>query len=151
MSTEAIDTACVALRTFVHVSGALRAQALIPHRSSLPVVVSCTRLGPLEIVIGQRSVQLPHDVEIEAPVPDLGPLGPMPPFDVSVERGEVAGMIGGLEALRDAALRMADAIGNGAAVVVEMESTTPDVPLALSARTGEPVLVTFGDAEFEMD
>jgi hypothetical protein len=151
MSTEAIDTACVALRSFVHVSGALRAQALIPRGSALPAVVSCTRLGPLEIVIGERSVQLPHDVEIEAEAPDLGALGPMPPFEVSAERGEVAGMIGGLEALRDAALRMAEAIGSGTAVVVEMESTTPDVPLALSARAGEPVLVTFGDADFEMD
>jgi hypothetical protein len=151
MSTEAVDTACVALRAFVHVSGALRAQALIPQGSALPVVVSCTRLGPLEIVIGERSVQLPHDVEIDAPVPDLGPLGPMPPFDVAVERGEVAGMIGGLEALRDAVLRTAAAIGEGAAVVVEMESTTPDVPLALSGRAGEPVLVSFGEDEFELD
>src|SRR4051812_11764307 len=72
MSTEAIDTACVALRGFVHLSGALRAQALIPQGSAAPVIVSCTRLGPLEIVIGERSVQLPHDVDFDTPAPDLG-------------------------------------------------------------------------------
>src|SRR3954470_17408129 len=91
MSNEAIDTACVALREFVHVSGALRAQALLPMGSAPPAIVSCTRLGPLEIVIGERTVALPHDVEFEAPVPDLGPLGPMPPFEVSADRGEVTG------------------------------------------------------------
>src|SRR3954463_11917638 len=113
MSNQAIDTACVALREFVHVSGALRAQALLPMGSAPPAIVSCTRLGPLEIVIGERSVQLPHDVEFEAAEPDLGALGPMPPFEVSAERGEVAGLIGGVDALRDAVLAMASAVGSG--------------------------------------
>src|SRR4051812_42079195 len=99
MSIDAIDAACVALRSFVHRSGALRAQALIPMGSGPPAVVSCVRLGPLEIVLGERAVELPHDAEIDAPEPDLGDLRPMPPFDVDAERGEVAGMIGGLELL----------------------------------------------------
>src|SRR4051794_12698628 len=151
MSTEAIDTACVALRSFVHVSGALRAQALIPMGSAPPVIVSCTRLGPLEIVIGERSVQLPHDVEFDVAEPDLGALGPMPPFEVSAERGEVAGLIGGVDALRDAVVALAAAIGGGAAVVVEMETTAPDAPFVLSARTGEPVLALIGEEEFELE
>ena len=151
MSTPALDTACVALRSFVHLSGALRAQALIPQGgANLPAVVSCERLGPLEIVIGDRSVELPHDVEIEGTAPDLGMLRPMPPFEVSAERGEVAGMIGGVELLSEAVLTVAGAIGNGAAVVVEMESTTPGLPLVLSGRVGEPVLVTLGEDEFEL-
>ena len=150
MSNEAIDVACVALREFVHVSGALRAQALIPMGSAPFAIVSCTRLGPLEIVIGERSVQLPHDVEFEAPVPDLGPLGPMPPFEVSADRGEVTGMIGGVDALRDAVLTIAETLGGGAAVVAEMETTTPDLPLVISARAGEPVLAMIGDDEFEL-
>src|SRR3954451_21515519 len=150
MSNEAIDTACVALREFVHVSGALRAQALLPMGSAPPAIVSCTRLGPLEIVIGERAVALPHDVEFEAPVPDLGPLGPMPPFEVSADRGEVTGMIGGVGALRDAVLRIGEPRGGGAAVVAEMETTTPDLPLIISARAGEPVLAMIGDDEFEV-
>jgi hypothetical protein len=151
VSNEAIDTACVALRSFVHQTGALRAQALIPLGSTPPAIVSCARLGPLEIVIGERSVQLPHDVDFEVAAPDLGPLGPMPPFEVSAELGEVTGMIGGVDALRDAVLRMASAIGGGAAVVVELETTTPEVPLVLSARAGEPVLAMIGEEEFELD
>lgn len=150
MSTSPVDTALAALRSFVHLSGALRAQALIPQGSNLPAVVSCERLGPLEIVIGERSAQLPHDIEIEAQAPDLGLLKPVPPFEVSAERGEVAGMIGGVDMLSEALLKVAAAIGRDAAVVIEMETTTPDLPLVLSARVGEPVLVTIGDEEFDL-
>ena len=59
-------------------------------------------------------------------------------------------MIGGLGALGDAVLTIAAAIGPQAAVVVEMESTTPEVPLVLSARAGEPLLVTLGDESFDL-
>jgi hypothetical protein len=74
----------------------------------------------------------------------------MPPFEVSPERGEVAGMIGGLGLLGDAIMTVAEAIGPQSAVVVEMESTTPGLPLVVSARAGEPLLVTLGDDEFEI-
>lgn len=150
MSSPALDTACAALRSFVHLSGALRAQALVPQDGAAPAIVSCARLGPLEIAVGERSVQLPHDAEIEAEPPDLGALRPMPPFEVSAERGEVAGMIGGVDLLAEAVMKVAEAIGPNATVVVEMESTTPDLPLVLSARAGEPLLVTLGDESFEL-
>jgi hypothetical protein len=138
------------LRDFVHISGALRAQALIPMGSGPPAVVSCVRMGPLEIVIGEKSVELPHDTEIEAPSPDLSDMRLLPPFEVDADRGEVAGMIGGLELLRDVVVRIAEAIGGGAVVVAEMESTTPDVPLAVSARAGEPALVAIGEETFDL-
>lgn len=152
MSTGPIDMACAALRSFVHRSGALRAQALIPagSESEVPAVVSCVRLGPLEIAVGERTAELPHDVELEAQAPDLGALRPMPPFEVSPEHGEVAGMIGGMDLLGEAVMTVAEAIGPGAVVVVEMESTTPDVPLVVSARAGEPLLVTLGDESFDL-
>jgi len=151
MSNDPLTTACVALRSFVHLSGALRAQAVVPRGADEPPgLVSCVRLGPLEVTIGDRVVTLAHDVELEAEAPDLGELRPMPPFEVSAERGEVAGMIGGLDLLSDAAFAVAEAIGPQAAVVVEMESTTPGVPLVVSARAGEPLLVTLGDEQFDV-
>ena len=148
MSSDPVTTACAALRSFVHVSGALRAQALVP--GDPPAVVSCVRLGPLEVEIGDHSVQLPHDVELDAVPPDLGALRPLPPFEVSAERAEVTGMIGGLDLVAEAVLAVAGAIGAGAAVVVELESTNPDVPLVVSGRAGEPVLVTLEDETFEL-
>lgn len=151
MSSPVLDTACAGLRSFVHRSGALRAQALVPRgEHEPPAVVSCVRLGPLEIVIGDRAVELPHDVELDAQAPELGALRPMPPFEVAPERGEVSGMIGGLELVAEAAMAVAMAIAPGAAVVVEMETTTPGLALAVSARPGEPVLVVLGEEEFEL-
>lgn len=148
MPASVLDTACAALRSFVHLSGALRAQAFVPGPP--PAIVSCVRLGPLEVEIAERTVSLPHDAQLEAPPPDLGPLRPMPPFEVSARHGEVTGMIGGLQTVADAVMRVAEAIGPGAAVVVELETTAPDEPLAVAARPGEPLLVVIGEEEFEL-
>ena len=151
MSTPIVDSACVALRSFVHRSGALRAQALIAQGAGEPpALVSCVRLGPLEVTIGERSVQLPHDVQLAAEPPEFGVLRPVPPFEVSAERGEVAGMIGGLGMVTDAVTLIAETLGPQAAVVVELETLTPDLPLVVSARVGEPPLVTLGDESFDL-
>lgn len=147
MSTEAIDKAVVALRSFVHLSGALRAQALLA--ADEPVLVSCTRLGPIEVLGEDRSEELPHDAAFDAPAPDLGDLRPLPPFEVSAERGEVAGMIGGLDMVLDAVRALAAWLGDGATVVVELETTDPATPLGLSVRGGETVVV-IGEDEFEV-
>lgn len=148
MSTDPLDSAVVALRSFVHLSGALRAQAYLPGEP--PALVSCTRLGPIEVLVGERSVELAHDVELDAAEPDLGELRPLPPFEVSAERGEVTGMIGGLNLLADSVRRVAAALGEDVAVIAEVETTTPGLPLAVAARGEEPVLVTLGDDEFEL-
>ena len=135
----------------MHLSGALRAQALVPRGDGeAPAIVSCERLGPLEIEIGGHLEELTHDAVFESSPPDLGMLKPMPAFEVSAERGEVVGMIGGVDMLAEAVQKVAEAIGPEAVVVVEMETTTPDTPLALSARVGEPVLLTIGEDEFEL-
>jgi hypothetical protein len=150
MSPSPLDTAVVALRSFVHRSGALRAQALVPQPSGEPGLVSCTRLGPIEVQLGERVAELAHDVQLDAPVPDLGDLRPLPPFEVSAERGEVSGMIGGVDMVADALFAVAGALGPGAAVVAELDTTSPGLPLALSARVGEPLLVTLGEESFEV-
>jgi hypothetical protein len=151
MSTPVLDLAAAALREFVHLSGALRAQALVDGGPDAPpALVSCTRLGPIEVVVGEREIELPHGYALDAAPPDLGDVRQMPPFEVSAERGEVTGTIGGLRHLGDAVTRLAAAIGGRTAAVVEFETTTPDLPLVLSARVGEPVVVTVGDETFEL-
>lgn len=150
MPAPPLDTAVVCLRAFVHGTGALRAQALVPAAEAEAAIVSCTRLGPLEVIVGERAVELAHDIAVDGDLPDLGPLRPLPPFEVDALRGEVAGIIGGVELLRDALDRMVAAIGGGAVVVAELETTTPDLPLVLSARAGEPLLVTLGEESFDV-
>src|SRR5689334_14388030 len=110
MAAAPLDLAAAALRDFVHRSGALRAQALVePGPGRAPALVSCTRLGPLEVIAGDQVVELPHDASIEAEPPDLGELRPLPPFEVDAERAEVAGVIGGLDLVAGAVGRLAEA------------------------------------------
>jgi hypothetical protein len=149
---DPLDLAAATLRDFVHRSGALRAQALVAQPAGQPpAIVSCTRLGPLEVSIGDRVVELAHDTEIDAQAPDLGELRPLPPFAIDAGRAEVAGVIGGLDLVADAVRRAAQALGGSTAVVVELETTTPELPLVVSARAGEePVLVTLGEDSYEL-
>lgn len=151
MTEPILDLAAAALREFVHRSGALRAQALLDGGTDGPAaLVSCSRLGPIEVIVGDRELDLPHGVELDAAPPDLGDVRQMPPFDVDAARGEVTGTIGGLQHLGDAVARLAAAIGGRTVAVVEFETTTPNAPLALSARSGEPVVVTIGEETFEL-
>jgi hypothetical protein len=151
MPEAALDLAAAALREFVHRTAALRAQALVAQgEGTIPALVSCTRLGPLEIVVGDHAVELAHDAELAAEPPDLGDLRPLPPFEVDAERAEVAGVIGGLDRLAEAVLRVAEALGPDAAVVVELETTTPGIALVLSGRVGESLLVTLGEDSYEL-
>ena len=74
------------------------------------------------------------------------------PFEVDPQDGVVTGAIGGLEHLAHAVRALADLLGARGVAVATFETTNPELPLALSARAGgeEPVVVTLGDASFEL-
>ncbi len=146
MSSDLLRAAS-ALRHFLHVSGALRAHALVD--ATPPAWWRLARLGPIEIVVGDEETELPHGAELPAP-PDLGEIRQLPPFAVDPVTGEVTGTLGGLDHLGDAVSRLAAALGGRSAAVAEFETITPDVPLVLSARAGEPVLVVLGEDEYEL-
>lgn len=151
MPEPLLDLAAAALREFVHRSGALRVQALVDAGTGgPPALVVCSRMGPIVVVVGDRELELAHDAELDADAPDLGDVRQMPPFEVDVDRGEVAGTIGGLQHLAAAVSRLAAAIGGRTVAVAEFETTSPEVPLALSARSGEAVVVTLGDQTYEL-
>lgn len=139
--------AASALRHFVHLSGALVARGLVDGEPSGTVAVS--RLGAIEIAVGQDQAILSHGAPLPDP-PDLGEVRRLAAFTVDAETGEVTGTIGGLEHLGDAVVRLAAALGGRSVAVVELETTTAGLPLVLSGRIGEPVLVTIGEAEFEL-
>ena len=86
----------------------------------------------------------------------VGPLAPhihlqqLPPFEADPVTGDVTCTLGGLDMLADAVLELASRFGRQSVVVCQYQTMTPEHPLALTGRTGEPVVVTIGEAEFEL-
>jgi hypothetical protein len=153
-SAGALDGVVVLLREFLHRSGAVRAVALLRDPDAPdgpPAIVDCGRLDLIEVQRGGRSVHLPHGIELDA-----GPIGPVPdvrqlaPFEVDAAVGTVASPIGGMDHHVAAARDLAAALGDGAVALVTFETSDADAPLSITARAGEPVVITLGDDEYEL-
>ncbi len=145
-----LDSVVASLRDVLHRSGALRWVAAID--SETPAIVDAGRLAPIEVRTEDRVVHLPHAIELE-----VGPLSAsihlkqLPPFEADPVTGDVTCTLGGLDMLADAVLELAALFGGGNTVVVcQYQTMTPEHPLALTGRCGEPVVVTIGEAEFEL-
>lgn len=172
-SVGALDGTVVLLRDFLHRSGALRVIALVERGAGAPdalgaasaadeaaagsaagqaAVIECSRFAPVEVDLGGRIVQLPHELELDAPAPALPEVRRLPPFDVDAVQGEVTGTIGGLAHLADGVRALAAALGARNVAMAVFETTDASTPLAITARAdrSEPVVVALGDAEFEL-
>jgi hypothetical protein len=154
-SAGPLDPAVVALREFLHLTGALRAVAVVDDPAggaAGPAVIDCARLAPIAVEAGGRTVHLPHGIELDAPVPDLGALSQLPPFDVDPEKGEVAGPIGGLQHLADGVAALARALGGRNVAMAQFATRDPAAPLSLTARAdgSDPIVVSLGEEEFEL-
>lgn len=151
-SVGSLDPTVALLRDFLHRSGALRAVAVVDGGpADAPALVDCPRLAPIEVTVAGTTVQLPHSAPLDVialPVPDVRQL---PPFDVDSERGTVAGAIGGVEHLAGAVRALANTLGGRSVAMVQFETTTPEVPLTISARGSEPIVIAIGEEQFEMD
>ncbi|MCW3020843.1 MAG: hypothetical protein JWR30_165, partial [Conexibacter sp.] len=101
--------------------------------------------------VGDSILHLPHAIELEAESLGGGiALRQLPPFEVDAESGQVVGTIGGLDMLADAMRALAELLGGRSVAMAQYQTVTPDVSLTVTARYGEAVLVTLGDAEWEL-
>jgi hypothetical protein len=121
-----LDCVVVALRDFLHRSGAVRAIAALDHAHA---IVDCPRFAPVEI---ERDDQ-------------------PPPFEIDTEHGEVTAPLGSLESLGGAVRALAGSLSPGAVVVASFATTTPDTLLSVSARQGEPIVIALGEEIFELE
>jgi len=147
-SVGELDEVVVALRDFLHRSGAVRAVAALDHCDA---VVDCPRFAPIEVEREGHIVVIPHGLALNAQPPDLPSFEQPPPFEIDPAHGEVTAPLGSLESLGCAVRALAVALSHHAVVVASFATTTPDVLLSVSAREGEPVIIALGEEIFELE
>ena len=150
-SVGALDPVVETLRDVLHRSGALRVAVIVDFPEDAPALVDVSRLAPIEVQVGERVLHLPHAIELDAePLSAHIELRQLPPFEVDAEAGQVTGTIGGLDMLADAMLELAAVLGGRSVALAQYSTATPDLPLTVSARAGEPVLIAIGEQEYEL-
>jgi hypothetical protein len=151
-SVGPLDAVVETLRDVLHRSGALRVAVVVDLPDGAPAaLVDVGRLAPVEVRIGDRILHLPHAIELEAEaLSGAIELRQLPPFDVEPATGQVTGTLGGLDMLADAMRDLAALLGGQSVAIAVYQTTTPNIDLTVTARTGESVLVTLGDQEWEL-
>jgi hypothetical protein len=151
-SVRPLDAVVETLRDILHRSGALRVAVVVDLPDGAPAaLVDVGRLAPVEVRIADRIMHLPHAIELDAePLSGAIELRQLPPFDVEPETGQVTGTLGGLDMLADAMRELAALLGGRSVAIAVYQTTTPKIDLTVTARAGEPVLVTLGDQEWEL-
>lgn len=144
-----VQLAAVLARELLHGCGALRVSVALD--ADPPAVVECERFGAIVVHAQDAQHELPHDAGAGVALPELPLMRQLPPFDVDVATGSVAGVLGGLEMLGRAVREIAGLLPGSSVVAAEFETTDPASPLGLAGRTGEPVAVLLGEHEFELD
>ena len=145
-----LDATVVALREFLHRSGAVEIQAVVDRGEDEPALVTCGRLQPIEVTQGERTVHLPHAVELGPEPPDLPSIPPLPPVEVDAEECVVTGPLGGVEAMARVTGALAEHLGGRSVALAFFATTDPETPLGIGARVGEEPIVTLGEHQFTL-
>jgi hypothetical protein len=150
-SVGPLDAVVETLRDVLHRSGALRVAVVVDVPDGPAALVDVGRLAPVEVRIGDRVMHLPHAIELQAE--SFGgsiALRQLPPFEVEPDTGQVTGTLGGLDMLADAMRELAALLGGRSVAIAVYQTATPGVDLSVTARSGEPVLITLGEEEWEL-
>jgi hypothetical protein len=75
----------------------------------------------------------------------------LPPFEVHVAEGRVAGALGGLEMLGRAVRDIAALLPGRSVVAADFETDDPLIALGIAGRAGEPLVVLLGEHEFALE
>ncbi len=131
--------------------GALRAILLLDRGEGLtPAVLDCGADGATEVEEHEAVRELgPADWASARPLP-LPPLSPPPPLEVDLAEGTVLSPMGVLDGTARAVRDAAATFPGDSVLTVGFETTVAGAPLFLAARRGEPLVVSLGEAEYEM-
>jgi len=151
LSAGELDPIVVTLREFLHRANAVQVQAVVDRGAEPPALVTCGRLEPIEVVRGDEVVHLPHGVELDhEPPADLPSVPALPPFEVDDDEGTITGPLGGVEAAARAVEALSTYLPGRSVAVAFYPTTSPELPLGIAARAGEPVVISIGEQQFTM-
>jgi len=74
----------------------------------------------------------------------------LPPFEVDALRAQITAPLGGVESLARAVRELAGVFPGRSVVTATFATSDPDVPLSLTARAGDPLVLALGEEAFEM-
>jgi hypothetical protein len=150
LSAGDLDPHVVAVRELVHRTNAIDVQALVDRGEERPAAhISCGRMQPIEVTDDGRTVHLPHTADLDPPPPALPKVPPLPPIDFDLQEGTIAAPLGAIDALTEAVEAVAESLGGRSVVLALYQTTDDETPFGIAARTGEPVVLTLGDEQFE--
>lgn len=141
----AVALACELL----HGSGALLVSVALDRAE--PALIECPRLRAIVVRDADCERELPHDVADSIDLPALPLMRRLPPLEADAQSGTIGSVLGGLEMLGRAVREIAGLLPGRSVVAAEYETTDPGMPLGVAGRDGEPVIVLFGEQEFELE
>lgn len=145
---EAVAT----VRSFAARAGAQRVVLLVDQGAGDPMMVDCAADGAVEVTADGRTRALSGGADVPArprPLPDVRAT-PASAISVDPEAGRISAPIGAMARLADGLLALARAFGGRSVATAEFATSEPDLPIALAARDGEPLVISAGDREFEL-
>lgn len=146
------DVLLATVRDFADRSGALRVLVVLdrgPDR--LAPTIEAERDGDLTILQGEDSYLVPPGDLLGVQPLHIHMVQAIPAtaLDVDVITDRIEAPIGVLDALAQSVRDLASAMGGRSVAQAEF-ATRSGVEIALTAREGDPLVVTAGDAQFEM-
>jgi hypothetical protein len=146
------DRLAATLHALLAATGALRAILLLDRSDDgrRPLVVDCAVDGSAEVAEGDDVREVAPDQWLGAPPLPLPPLQRPPRLTVDLEEMTVTSPLGALDAAGRAVRDVAATFGGGSVLTVGWETNEPAAPLFLAARPGEPLVVSLGEAEYEL-
>ncbi len=149
---EATLTAIATARAFQQASEAQRVVVILDRPGLQPAMIEVDEFQDAEVTEGEHIASVPHNAALPGaslPLPEIRPT-PASAIELDLMTGELSAPLGAIEHLKESVLALAAAFGGMTVASVEFGTSDPETPITLAARTGEPVILGAGDAQFEL-